>query len=122
MKITFVMATLDMSGGARVVEIYARRLHARGHDVTIVVPELNPESRWQRLKRLLGGGSSRIRSRSPSHMDDSPVPVILARGKDHVGDDDVPDGDVIIATWWQTAQWIRGFPARKGRKYHVIQH
>ncbi|MGV3489848.1 MAG: glycosyltransferase family 4 protein [Devosia sp.] len=34
---------------------------------------------------------------------------------------DVPDADVIVATWWETAEWIADFPAAKGRKFHLMQ-
>ena len=34
---------------------------------------------------------------------------------------DVPDGDVLIGTWWETAVWMHAMPAAKGRKVHLIQ-
>jgi glycosyltransferase involved in cell wall biosynthesis len=36
--------------------------------------------------------------------------------------EDVPDGDVVIATWWETAEWVMTMPASKGRKAYFIQH
>jgi hypothetical protein len=36
MRVTFVMAAADLSGGNRVISIYADRLVRRGHKVTIV--------------------------------------------------------------------------------------
>ena len=36
MKITFVLAAADLSGGNRVISIYAQRLQSRGHQVTVV--------------------------------------------------------------------------------------
>jgi glycosyltransferase involved in cell wall biosynthesis len=39
-----------------------------------------------------------------------------------VEEDDVPDADVIVATWWETAKWINGFSPKKGKKVHFIQH
>jgi glycosyltransferase involved in cell wall biosynthesis len=36
--------------------------------------------------------------------------------------DDVPDADVVIATWWETAFDIVHFPSSKGRKFYFVQH
>jgi glycosyltransferase involved in cell wall biosynthesis len=33
----------------------------------------------------------------------------------------VPDADVVIATWWETADWMHRLPAAKGRRVHLIQ-
>jgi glycosyltransferase involved in cell wall biosynthesis len=36
--------------------------------------------------------------------------------------DDLPDGDVVIATWWETAEWVAALPPTKGKKAYFIQH
>lgn len=122
MKITFVVPTFDVSGGARVIETYARLLQARGHTVEIVGPELDYLSWRDRLRYWLGRRSGPVKPISPSHYDNSPVKISVARGKTVVGADDVPDADVVIATWWETAQWMDTYPSSKGRKFHFIQH
>jgi glycosyltransferase involved in cell wall biosynthesis len=33
----------------------------------------------------------------------------------------LPDADVVVATWWQTAEWVADLPANKGRKVHLVQ-
>ena len=38
-----------------------------------------------------------------------------------VSDDDVPDGDAVIATWWETAEWVNAFGPNKGAKVYFIQ-
>ena len=35
--------------------------------------------------------------------------------------DDLPDADVIVATWWETAEWVWALPASKGVKVHFMQ-
>jgi glycosyltransferase involved in cell wall biosynthesis len=35
---------------------------------------------------------------------------------------EVPDGDVVFATAWQTAEYVLGYPKRKGAKFYLIQH
>ena len=37
-------------------------------------------------------------------------------------DGDVPDGDVVMATWWETAEWVAALSPAKGAKAHFIQH
>ena len=37
-------------------------------------------------------------------------------------DVDVPDGDLIIATWWETAEWVNALSPNKGAKVYFIQH
>jgi glycosyltransferase involved in cell wall biosynthesis len=34
---------------------------------------------------------------------------------------DVPDADVVVATWWETAEWVAGFPASRGAKAYFVQ-
>jgi glycosyltransferase involved in cell wall biosynthesis len=36
-------------------------------------------------------------------------------------DDDLPDADVVIATWWETALWVARLGPRKGAKAYFIQ-
>lgn len=33
----------------------------------------------------------------------------------------MPDADVVIATWWETAEWVAELPPEKGRKVYLIQ-
>jgi glycosyltransferase involved in cell wall biosynthesis len=34
----------------------------------------------------------------------------------------IPDGDVIITSAWQTAEWAMTYPSSKGRCFYLIQH
>ena len=34
----------------------------------------------------------------------------------------MPDADVVIASWWETAEWVAGLKASKGAKVYFIQH
>ncbi len=33
----------------------------------------------------------------------------------------IPDGDIVIATAWKTAEWVARYPKAKGRKFYFIQ-
>jgi glycosyltransferase involved in cell wall biosynthesis len=39
-----------------------------------------------------------------------------------VTDADLPDADVVIATWWETAHWIAQLSPEKGAKVYFVQH
>jgi glycosyltransferase involved in cell wall biosynthesis len=124
MRVTFVLAGADLSGGNRVISIYADRLQRRGHQVTIV----------SRVRRRVT-----LKAKTRAFLRRQPIPVNRASWPSHfealtgiehrqikeyraITADDVPDGDVVIATWWETAEWVAGFPASKGAKAYFIQH
>jgi glycosyltransferase involved in cell wall biosynthesis len=46
---------------------------------------------------------------------------VIERGRP-VTDADVPDADVVIATWWETAQWVANLSDAKGAKAYFVQH
>lgn len=121
MNITFILPYAGLDGGIRVVAIYAERLKRRGHGVTVVsVPE-SPLSFKQKLKAVLKGGTWPSPRRGPSHFDGLEVEHKVLERHRPITSDDVPDADAVIATWWETAEWVNGFPAAKGRKYYFVQ-
>jgi glycosyltransferase involved in cell wall biosynthesis len=124
MKIVFVLPVADTSGGIRTVAIYARSLALRGHQVTVVSPPPASPALGTRIKSLLRGRGWPRADLGPSHLDDlEGVPVeqrVLERYRP-VTEGDVPDADVVVATWWQTAEWVAALSPRKGVKVHFIQ-
>src|SRR5262245_39021692 len=56
MRITFVLPIFNLSGGTRVVSIYAHRLAARGHEVRVISPTPKPPTFVTRAKRLVRTG------------------------------------------------------------------
>ena len=122
MKITFVCPPLNMTGGIRVVAIYARHLQAFGHDVLVVSVPHRSKSRLSRLLGKLRLPRPVPRPQPASHFDGQGVPQkILSRWR-KVREADVPDADVIIATWWETAEFVLPMAASKGRKVYFVQH
>jgi len=73
----------------------------------------------RRVKDVVRGRAP-FRSPSTSHFDDSPVDLRVARHAP-VGDRDVPDADVVVATWWETAEWVAALSPSKGAKAYFIQ-
>ncbi len=122
MKITFVCPPLSLSGGIRVVAIYAKYLREFGHEVLVVSPPHPAPGRLTRVLRKLGLPQWPDRAAHPSHLDGEGVAQKTLSMHRAVRARDVPDADVIIATWWETAEQIEALPAAKGRKVYFVQH
>ena len=123
MRITIVLAHPNLSGGVRVVAIYAQKLKERGHDVTIVTRRHPTPSLKQQVKSLIKQRQFLPDPNTfPSHLDRIDVPVRMIDEVRPVVDSDVPDGDVVIATWWETAEWVAQLSPSKGAKVYFIQH
>jgi glycosyltransferase involved in cell wall biosynthesis len=112
-----------MTGGNKVVVIYARKLEQYGHIVKLVSPPPRSTSLRAKVRSLLtGNGWPADVKRHPSQLDGSGLDhTILDRWRP-VTDDDVPDADIVIATWWETAEWVAGLGPKKGAKVYFIQH
>ena len=97
---------------------YAAELTARGHEVTVVS---QPDDR-----RGAGILARLTRRRKPARK---PTPLLSFLGPRHiilnrprpVTDADLPDADAVIATWWETAEWVARLSPTKGRKFHFLQ-
>lgn len=122
MRILFVLPPPNMSGGIKVVAIYAKALADRGHQVVIVSPSHPKITLKQRIKALIQGkGWHRTPDHYPSHLDGSGLDSRILERYRPVTDDDVPDSDVVIATWWETAEWVANLSEAKGAKIYFIQ-
>ncbi len=100
---------MRIAGGVRAILAYADRLAGRGHDVTLVVPAKSPpRAAWRNLRRAgpdwMPGFRPRIRWVSRWRADA------------------LPDGDVVVATAWQSAGAAAGAPPRCGVKFYFVQH
>jgi glycosyltransferase involved in cell wall biosynthesis len=124
-KVTFVCAGgLGLEGGQRAIAIYADGLRRRGHTVLLVIQPVRPKSVPQRLRELLRGRSPqppRVRGRARSHIRDLDVPYRLLDRHRPMVNEDVPDADVVVATWWETAEWVWRLSPTRGRKAHLVQ-
>ena len=123
MKITFLMPQGGISGGNRVVAIYAERLAARGHDVHVVWARGAERSRGRKLLTFLRTGTWPGRpNQGSSYFDGLRVTQSIAAEPGCVRDGDVPDSDAVIATWWETAFSAAALSPAKGEKFYFIQH
>lgn len=125
MRLTFVMVGSGARpiGGFRIIYEYANRLAQRGHQVTLVhAPYLRADRRPTPrslsvyvAKRLgvRGGPTPRAWFALAPSVQLFWCPSLAGRY--------IPDGDVVVATAWETAEWVALYPAAKGRKYYFIQ-
>lgn len=121
-RITFVLPAFNHSGGVKVVAIYAEKLFQRGHEVLVVAPLPRKESLKRRILSLISLSHGPAQAREQSHFDGRDVPHRLLTHQLPVVDEDVPDADVVVATWWETAEWVAALSPEKGEKIYFIQH
>ncbi|MEG4224993.1 glycosyltransferase family 4 protein [Microcoleus sp. N9_B2] len=123
MKITFVLPTLSLTGGIRVISIFAELLRKRGHEVFVIsVPHAQASLRKQVKSLLRGRGWISTPENEPSFFDNLGVEHKMTDRWRPVEDKDVPDADVVVATWWETAEWVAKLSPSKGAKAYFIQH
>jgi glycosyltransferase involved in cell wall biosynthesis len=124
MRLTFLMPADDLTGGNRVVATYAKCLQKRGYEVLVIsnAPDATP---WRkRVRALLKGDWKKAmdsRPKLPGHIANSGVPHQVMQRKRPIRASDVPDADFVVATWWETADWMHSLPTSKGRHVHLIQ-
>ena len=120
MRITFVVASVDYSGGFRVIATYAKMLHERGHSVCVVVPPRRKSS-LKDYYRALRNGLPISEKSDGHHLSGTSVPVCILDRFRPVEENDVPDADIVFATWWLTVDWVMSLSPSKGVKAHLVQ-
>ncbi len=124
MKITFLLPSLEICGGIRVVFEYANRLQARGHNVVVLYPlfPLNFGEKWTNLRKGLHKTRvffSNLRKGNKVEWFNVEVSVV---GVPSISERYIPDGDIVIATAWPTAYYLNRYSSKKGKKVYFIQH
>lgn len=124
MKITFVLPYAGLAGGVRVVAIYAQWLSEQGHQVNVISTSRRPIGLKRALRYLWADkkfiyGAQR---QADSHLDGGTFDWRVVAHNGPVVDQDVPDADVVIATWWKTADWVNKLAPSKGKKIYFCQH
>jgi glycosyltransferase involved in cell wall biosynthesis len=125
MRITFLANTPNLSGGQRIIARYADKLLERGHEVSVHC-WLRPD---KRPKKGLRGLLSRLLSSRPSspghaetHFGRMKAPLHLLKIPHPPGDRDLPDADVVVASFWMLAYAAAELSPAKGAKVHFVQH
>ena len=121
MRVNFVLPEDNLAGGTRVIAMYAEHLRRQGHQVVVVSrPRPLPALR-NRIKSLLMGRGWPTTAPGPSYFDPAEVEHRVIESRRPINDCDLPDADVVVATWWETAEWVAKLSPRKGAKAYLIQ-
>lgn len=121
MRITFILPTLTLRGGIRSTAMLAARLQNRGHQIFALSVPRRPPSLRQRLRTLVGRGGF-VPPPPVSHFDYVDIPLHTLKHYRPIKDSDVPDADIVVATWWETAEWVARLSDCKGVKTYFIRH
>ncbi len=123
LRITFLLPYAGLAGGIRVVAIYADRLKARGHRVVILSTPYIPRGLKSKARNLWRRFTMRVRGKhEPSHLNDVEVEHRRLSSTDHLDPRDIPESDVVVATWWQTAENLGRIELNGAAKAYFIQH
>lgn len=118
MRFTFLLPSDNFTGGTRVIAVYASELQKLGHEVLVVTCAPDPLPWRDRVRAFFVVAQA---SGPLGHIALSGVPHRVMDRLGPITESDVPDADVVVATWWETAVWMHAFGVEKGRKIHLIQ-
>jgi L-malate glycosyltransferase len=128
MKITFLMPCYPWApmGGFRVVYEYSNQLVARGHEVTVVhVQQIGPKAQkhvslYEKAREFRNQiFNSCLTPKISWQVIDPRVNLSFVRAADK---SNIPDGDAIFATSWNTVASVLAYERSKGTKFYLIQH
>jgi glycosyltransferase involved in cell wall biosynthesis len=115
---------MNLSGGTRVVLMIAEHLRRRGHQPFVIAPPPPQPGLKARIRALLKG-EGWLRGERPdlAYVQELGLQVeyrLLDRHRP-VEDRDLPDADVVVATWWLTAEWVSRLSPSKGARAYFLQ-
>lgn len=120
MRITFVLPSLELSGGNLVVAIYASALAVKGHQVTVVALRYSRPTYLETLRSIARSGRM---FQEPEMVIERfrNVDVRQATAAEIVAGAVLPEADILVATWWETVELIGSVSSDKGTKIHFVQ-
>jgi len=124
LRINWVLPRPSLSGGVKSNRLIAEAMVRRGHKVSILYADVPaPMPPIYRVRKLIRYWLDRYSSRNKQqhHLEQSTANL---RPICHqpIYQEDAPDAEVTIATWWETAHWIKEWPDSKGKKAYFIRH
>lgn len=127
MRVTFLLSRIGSEpiGGFKVVYEYADALAKRGHTVTVVHPALldphRPSLGKRMHRQLLSYAKQALHGTWRPDRWFAIAPHVRLLWVPALHPIFIPNADVCVATWWQTAERLAHFPASKGSKIYLIQ-
>jgi len=125
LKVTFILPSTGHRpiGGFKVVYEYANHLQRRGYNVAVVHPAfLMADTPWRhKPKKWLRYVQRRF---DKSYMPGtwfSVEPAVRMLWVPSLLEKHIPQADIVVATSWQTAEFVAQYGADKGKKLYLIQ-
>ena len=131
MRVTFLLPLPGTHpiGGFKVVYEYANYLAGRGHTVSVVHPAIfRKDQGWRtlgwkaRAKTVRAYLTNKLTGRYRPGRWFKVAPEVRLLWVPSLAERWVPDGDAVVATAWETAEWAAEYGAGKGKKFYLIQH
>lgn len=119
MKITFLIPHVNISGGVKIILGYADRLAKKRHEVTVICPQ--PTFVIRKIKGLPIIYPKRS---VMNFLKYKPAWIDVTANIKYVPSYEekyIPDADIIVATAWQTAPYVKDYSLKKGKKFYLIQ-
>lgn len=116
MKITFILPANVLSGGIRVIGIVAAELVARGHDVQLYTQPHQQPSLRRRLRALMRYRRVLRATKNGPFLNAVRDRVTTLEANRPVTEADLPDADVVVATWREAAHWVNALSPQNGRR------
>ena len=123
--INWVNPRPGLSGGIKSNRLIDEAMVRRGHVVNILYIDGPPKvPRWWRLRSFYKYFKHQRMTinKEQHHLESSTANLIAVKHAKPIVAEDAPDSDVTIATWWETANWIKDWPDSKGMKAYFIRH
>ena len=130
MKITFIIPFIVLTGGIKAPMEYANQLHDLGHHVILIYPRESPylqfakgqrhtvRSSLAKLRGEIRYWASKLSGRNELRWFDLRAKLIRAPD---LSERYIPDGDIVVAVDWTTAEWVNKYGENKGKKFYLIQ-
>ena len=123
LTINWVLPSPSLAGGIKSNRLIAEAMVRRGHRVNMAYVDLPPRKPpIFRIRAFIRYWIKRYRNRKQTHHFEQSTANLIPVRRRPIVETDVPDADVTIATWWETAHWIKDWSDRKGKKAYFIRH
>lgn len=123
LRINFILPQATLSGGIKSNRLIAEAMVRRGHHVILAFVDrrkpwpliIRPKTFYSRLVKEI-----KLYGKDRHHLTKSTA-KLLSFDHQPIHASEVPDADITIATWWETAEWICDWPKSKGIKAYFIR-
>ena len=121
MKICFILPKINLAGGIISTVELANHLLTKGHDVTVVHPSIiiGPRLKWFNFRSIWSNFD--IRNKAEDLLYNRIKPECRMIKVPTLKDKYIPNADVVIATWWETAYYVNNYSTGKGIKFYFVR-